>query len=49
MGKKGYEVRPVWRLIHTLKPYKNMPKMNLSNSIDLHRRIINIPSSADLY
>ena len=48
LKKKGIEVRAVWKLIHTLKPYKMMPKMNLSTSIDLQKRILNIPSGADL-
>jgi perosamine synthetase len=48
MLKKGIEVRPVWQLIHTLKPYTKTPKMNLSNSIDLQKRILTIPSSPDL-
>lgn len=48
LNKKGLEVRPVWKLIHTLKPYKKMPKMNLVNSLNLYKRIINIPSSANL-
>lgn len=45
---KRIEVRPVWKPIHTLKPYKKMPKMDLANSINLYKRIINIPSSANL-
>ena len=48
LNRKKIEIRPVWKLIHTLKPYKKMPKMNLANSIDLYKRIINIPSSANL-
>jgi perosamine synthetase len=48
LNNKRIEVRPVWKLIHTLKPYKKMPKMNLANSINLYKRIINIPSSANL-
>ena len=48
LNRKKIEVRPVWKLIHTLKPYKKMPKMNLANSTDLYKRIINIPSSANL-
>lgn len=48
LNNKKIQLRPVWKLIHTLKPYKKMPKMNLANSQDLYKRIINIPSSANL-
>lgn len=46
--KKGYKVRPAWKLLHKLKHFKNFPKMNLSNSIKLEKNIINLPSSPDL-
>jgi perosamine synthetase len=48
LNNKKIQARPVWKLIHTLKPYKKMPKMNLANSEDFYKRIINIPSSANL-
>ena len=40
--------RPVWKLLHTLKPFKKCPKSPLVNSISLEKRIINIPSSYGL-
>jgi len=48
LNKKKIQVRPVWKLIHSLKPYNKMPKMNLDNSKRLYKSIINIPSSANL-
>ena len=47
-NKKGLETRPIWCLLHKLKPFKNCQKMNLNISEDLEKRIINIPSSSQL-
>ena len=40
----GIGARPVWKLISTLKPYRNFPKMNLSGSHNIYKRVINLPS-----
>lgn len=48
LKKKNIQVRPVWKLIHTLKPYKNFPKMDLKNSRKLEEKIINLPSGIDV-
>jgi len=40
--------RPVWTLLHKLKPYHNFPKAPLPIAESLERRIINIPSSVGL-
>ena len=42
-------VRPTWKLLHTLKPYKKCQKMNLKNSLSMEKRIINIPSSVNTF
>lgn len=42
---EGYGVRPVWTLLHRHEMYRNTPRMDLSVSIDLEARIINLPSS----
>ena len=47
-NKMGLETRPIWCLLHKLKPFKNCQKMNLKISEDLEKRIINIPSSSQL-
>ena len=44
----GLMTRPAWDLLHTLPPYESCPRMNLSGSEDLSRRLINIPSSSNL-
>ena len=44
--KKKIFLRPVWKPLHTLKPFKSYPKMNLSNAIKIYNSCINLPSSA---
>ncbi|MDH5326602.1 MAG: LegC family aminotransferase [Gammaproteobacteria bacterium] len=41
-------VRPAWRLLHQLPMYTHCPKMDLSFSEDIVKRLICLPSSADL-
>lgn len=45
---EGLMTRPTWRLIHRLAPYAHCPRMELSVAESLERRIINLPSSAQL-
>lgn len=44
----GIMTRPLWTLMHKLVMYQGCPRMELSVAEDLERRIINIPSSANL-
>lgn len=37
--------RPGWELMHTLEMYKDSPKGDLANSIDIYNKLVNIPSS----
>ena len=41
-------IRPAWRCLSQNKYLKNFPKMNLSNTVNLQKRILNLPSSAHL-
>ncbi len=45
---QGIMTRPAWTLMSELSMYKNCPKMELSVSKNLSRRLINIPSSVKL-
>ena len=38
--------RPVWKLMHHLPAFRDVPRMDLACAESLERRIINIPSSA---
>ena len=39
-------LRPVWKPLHQLKHFKNMPKMNLENANKIYISCINLPSSS---
>ena len=42
------QLRPVWRLLHKMREFKNCQKTDLKNALDLEKRIINLPSSYGL-
>ena len=46
--KKLIFIRPAWKLISELKPYKKNQKMNLSGAREIYNKTINIPSSQSL-
>ena len=46
--QSGIFVRPAWELLPDLKPFIKNPKMDLKNSKEIIRSIINIPSSYNL-
>ena len=46
--KKKIYLRPSWKLISDLKPYKKNQKMNLSGAQEIASRVINLPSSQSL-
>lgn len=45
---EGLLCRPAWRLMHKLEIFKGCPKMDVSVAEDIEKRLINIPSSANL-
>ena len=44
----GFMTRPIWVLNHRLHQYQSAPRMPLTTAESLERRVINIPSSAQL-
>lgn len=44
-NEAGVMTRPVWSLLHQLPIFSNCPKMDISISESIARRLINIPSS----
>jgi perosamine synthetase len=42
-------LRPVWKPLHTLKYFNNMPKMNLDVAMKIYKSCINLPSSASYF
>jgi len=47
-NKQGIMTRPVWKLMHRLRMYKDCPRMELHVSENLEKRLISIPSSVVL-
>lgn len=45
LNQAGFGSRPAWDLLCNLNPYKSCPTMDLSISMNLYDRLINIPSS----
>jgi aminotransferase in exopolysaccharide biosynthesis len=39
-------IRPAWKPLHKLKPFRNMPRMNLDNTHKIYNACINLPSSS---
>jgi perosamine synthetase len=48
LNMHGIMARPLWRLLHELPMYRDMPRANTPVAEDLQRRSINIPSSVFL-
>ena len=42
-------VRPVWKLISSLKPYRNKQKNDLTGSKYIYKSVLNLPSSQKNY
>jgi perosamine synthetase len=47
-NEAGIMTRPVWQLMHYLKPYSGCSRMDLSVAESISERLINIPSSPSL-
>ena len=47
-NKNGFNTRPVWQLLSQVSHLKKYPKMDLSNSINLSKAIVCLPSSVSL-
>ncbi len=47
-NREGIMIRPAWKLLSELSIFKGCPCMDLSQSISLSSRILNIPSSSNL-
>ena len=48
LSNEGIQARPVWKLMHKIKHLKKFPRMNLKNSLEIEKKIINLPSSVNL-
>jgi len=48
LEKNGVQARPIWKLNHTQKPYKDCFHVDLSNANNLYDKIFNVPCSTNL-
>lgn len=48
LGKNNIQARPIWKLIHTLKPYENCFSYMIQKANYYYNRIVNIPCSTNL-
>lgn len=48
LSANGVQTRPIWKLIHTLKPYQNEYAYHITNADYLYSLILNLPCSSSL-
>ena len=48
LNSKNIASRPIWQPLHMISYLKKFPKMEMTVTEDLNKRIINIPSSPNL-
>lgn len=46
--ENGVQCRPIWKLIHTLKPYLDAQRYDIEKAIDYADHILNVPCSTNL-
>lgn len=46
--KNKIQVRPIWKLVHTQKPYLNNQTFKIEKAIKYYNKILNIPCSSNL-
>ena len=49
LNKKSISARPVWKVMKKINYLSKYPSMNLENSYFLEKKLINIPSSPNLF
>ncbi len=48
LDKRGIQTRPIWELMHNLKPYKSCRAYKIEKAIYYHDNIVNLPCSTNL-
>lgn len=48
LGENNIQTRPIWKLIHTLKPYKHCQNYKIEKAEQYYQKIVNIPCSTNL-
>lgn len=48
LGEKKIQTRPIWKLIHTLKPYVNSQNYKIEKALYYYEHVVNLPCSTNL-
>jgi perosamine synthetase len=48
LDKRGIQTRPIWKLIHTLKPYETMQSYQIERASYYYEHVLNLPCSSNL-
>lgn len=48
LNENKIQSRPIWTLIHTLKPYEDCQSYKIEKAIGYHKKVVNIPCSTNL-
>lgn len=48
LNENNIQTRPIWKLIHTLKPYAGCQSYKIEKAIKYYEKIVNIPCSTNL-
>lgn len=48
LNKNGIQTRPIWKLIHTLKPYNKAETYKMEKALKYYDAIVNLPCSTNL-
>lgn len=48
LDQEGIQTRPIWKLIHTLKPYRSALAYSIHKATDYYDHILNLPCSSNL-
>ncbi len=48
LEKRGIQTRPIWELMHNLKPYKDCRAYRIEKAVFYHDNVVNVPCSTNL-
>lgn len=48
LNKKGIQSRPIWKLIHMLRPYGEDESYQIEKALELYKTVVNLPCSTNL-
>lgn len=48
LEKRGIQSRPIWELMHNLKPYKDCRAYRIEKAVFYHDNVVNVPCSTNL-